>query len=411
MSPAAGPDPRRDQRPTDARSLRLQTERARRRIIRRRRLSALASVSFIVAAFAAAIVWVSGGFSSTRHVKVVHVVVASDRPTYQASPSVAHTQTPTQTPTQTQTHTTATSRAQPATHQKYTTTMPAASAGTNGSFTPPNRRHRHRTAAAPTVILPGAAASFASFARTQPGRVQVAVGPVNGTTIHTFGGNTPAPAWSTSKVPVLAALIKARGTAGLTAQEQSLANTAITESDNDSILALFGDLETLKGGLDGASLYVQDLFRESGDPSTVVTTAPPPPGGVTTFGQTAWSPADSVLFFRAFAKGCLIGGPATDGVLTLMEHIISSESWGFGSADFGTTVAFKGGWGPEGSAYLVRQDAIINPGRSSALAISVVAYPPAGSASFEVGTQMLTATAQWAAHETRPIPKTQTACG
>ena len=76
-----------------------------------------------------------------------------------------------------------------------------------------------------------------------------------------------------------------------------------------SILGMFGDLEKLKGGLLGASGYVQRLLRRSGDERTVVATAPPPPGAVTTFGQTGWAPGAAVKFFRALALGCLLPRP------------------------------------------------------------------------------------------------------
>jgi len=120
---------------------------------------------------------------------------------------------------------------------------------------------------------------------------------------------------------------------------------------------------------------------------------------VTTFGQTEWAPGDAVRFFQALGRGCLLGPMETSYVLGLMEHIVPSESWGLGQAGFGASVAFKGGWGPEQSSYLVRQSGIIDPGSSRGVAVSLVAYPPAGSSSFDVGTQMLTSTAQWLQHE------------
>jgi hypothetical protein len=211
-----------------------------------------------------------------------------------------------------------------------------------------------------------------------------------------LGDDAAAHGWSTTKVPVLVALLRARGARGLTSAEQGWAQLAITESDNQSVLDLFGDLESVQGGLTGASRYVQALFRESGDGQTVVATAPPPPGGVTTFGQTEWAPVEAVKFFRALGRGCLLPGPESSYVLNLMQHIIPSESWGLGSAGFGVPVAFKGGWGPEPSgSYLVRQSGIIDPDSRLGAAVSIVAYPPAGGDSFATGTQMLTSAAQW----------------
>jgi hypothetical protein len=82
-----------------------------------------------------------------------------------------------------------------------------------------------------------------------------------------------------------------------------------------------------------------------------------------------------------------------------MHQIVPSESWGLGSGGFGLTVAFKGGWGPEPSGYLVRQSGVIDVGSPRAVAVSIVAYPPPGGSSFDAGTQMLTTTARWLSRE------------
>jgi hypothetical protein len=156
------------------------------------------------------------------------------------------------------------------------------------------------------------------------------------------------------------------------------------------VLDLFGDLERLEGGLDGASEYVDRVLRASGDGETVVATAPPPAGAATTFGQTEWSPGEAVQFFRALDLGCLLPASQTSYVLGLMQNIEVSESWGLGSAGF-SSVAFKGGWGPESSGYLVRQSGIVEPGSSTGAAVAIVAFAP----SFTAGTDMLTRIASW----------------
>jgi len=283
------------------------------------------------------------------------------------------------------------------------TSLPPASAGSNGSFPQP--------AASSPLLRPGARASFAHLVGGLPGPVAMAVAPVRADGVVLLGDDAPAPGWSTTKVPVLVALLLARGSSGLTPTERQEAELAITESDNQSILDLFGDLETLKGGLIGASNYIQGLFRESGDDRTVVATAPPPPGAVTTFGQTEWAPGESVKFFQALGRGCLLPPAETGYVLGLMQNIVPSESWGLGSAGFSVPVAFKGGWGPEPSgSYLVRQSGIVDPASSRAVAVSIVAHPPPGSDSFTIGTQMITETAQWFSRELRLLPRSGEAC-
>jgi hypothetical protein len=240
------------------------------------------------------------------------------------------------------------------------------------------------------LLSSGAPSSFQRFASSLPGRVELAVTPLGVGRREVLGDDEAAHGWSTTKVPVLVALLRARGSEGLTSRERTWAQSAIKESNNESVLALFGDLERLEGGLAGASAYIEGLLRMSGDEETVVATAPPPPGAVTTFGQTEWSPGEAVKFFRALALDCLLPAGETSFVLGLMEDIEASESWGLGSAGF-DSVAFKGGWGPESGGYLVRQSGIVDPGSSSGAAVAIVAFAP----SFGVGTEMLTRTASW----------------
>jgi hypothetical protein len=262
------------------------------------------------------------------------------------------------------------------------------------------------------VLNADASASFAQLVAGLPGRVELAVAPLGVGAPRTLGGDAAAHGWSTTKIPVLAALLKAREEEGegLTVEEQSWAHSAITESNNESVLHLFADLEQIEGGLGGASDYMQELFSDSGDEETVVATAPPPPGAVTRFGQTEWRPSNAVKFFSALARGCLLPAQATRYVLGLMQSIEPSESWGLGSAGF-TSVAFKGGWGPEPSgAYLVRQSGIIDVGSPRAVAVAIVAFPPAGAGSFETGIEMLDRTASWLRGQLRLVARARVPC-
>lgn len=235
-----------------------------------------------------------------------------------------------------------------------------------------------------------AEASFAVLARSLPGHVELAVQPLGAGPREVLGGDEPTHGWSTTKVPVLVSLLRARGAGGLTVQERSWAQSAITESSNESVLALFNDLERLEGGLDGASAYMESVLRAGGDSETTVATAAPPPGAVTTFGQTEWSPSEAVTFFRALARGCLLSSEQTSYALGLMQNIVSSESWGLGSGGFGS-VAFKGGWGPEAGGYLVRQSGVIDPDSSDGVAVAIVTKAP----DFGAGTETLTRVASW----------------
>ena len=222
--------------------------------------------------------------------------------------------------------------------------------------------------------------------------ISLAIEPLGRGGLMVLGPNPPMQGMSTTKVLILAALLRDRGgISRLTPQERALAQTAITESDNQAILDLFSSLERDRGGLVGASAYATGLLREAGDTTTTVTTGAPPPGYATTFGQTAWTPSAEVRFFRYLALGCLFPPPDAAYVLGLMRSIEPSESWGLGSAGF-QEVAFKGGWGPEpGGQYGVRQTGIIGSGHSA----TVVAMTVDPTPSFDSGTTVITQMARW----------------
>ncbi len=273
---------------------------------------------------------------------------------------------------------------------------------------PPAPNSSTASAETTTELAPNAMVSFESLQRDLPGPIEVAVRPVSSSRATIFGSDGAAHGWSTTKIPVIVALMRALGSRELSSEEQNEVHSAITESSNEAILSLFHALEELKGGLVAASEAVEGELRASGDPYTVVATAPPPPGAVTTFGQTEWAPEAATLFFSALDAGCLLSPPRTRHILSLMQQIEPEESWGLGSAGF-AHVAFKGGWGPEGDAYLVRQSGIIDPETPDAIAVAIIAHPPADESSFAIGTEMLTKTATWLRATVRPAPHT-TAC-
>jgi hypothetical protein len=261
------------------------------------------------------------------------------------------------------------------------------------------------------VLGSAADASFRGLREGLPGPVGVAVRPLVGGSVWSCGDTDPARAWSAIKVPVLVALLRGRGRTGLTATERAWARLAITESDNQAILDLFAALQAENGGLVEASAAVEAVLRVSGDTVTTVATAPPSPGSFTTFGQTLWSVSEAVKFFAALARGDLLPADSTGYILGLMAEVVPEQRWGLGAAGFDGAVALKGGWGPEpDGACLVRQCGVIGTGRCEArssddaagvvaqangFAVALLARPPAGEASFETGTEMLSGTARW----------------
>jgi hypothetical protein len=264
--------------------------------------------------------------------------------------------------------------------------------------TGPTRTSTHAAPTAPTDDASGplrrdAGTSFATLERQlqDEARVSVAVQSLGVGRLVVLGADPAMLGMSTTKVLILSALLRDRGgVSGLSSSERALAHSAITESDNDAVLELFSALERDRGGLIGASAYATSLLRDAGDRVTAVTTAPPPPAYATTFGQTPWSLTAEVRFFRYLALGCLLSPSSTAYVLGLMRSIESSERWGLGSAGF-HTVAFKGGWGPLGSGYGVRQTGIVGSG-GSAVVVALAADP---ASTFDAGTSVLTILARW----------------
>lgn len=220
-------------------------------------------------------------------------------------------------------------------------------------------------------------------------QVGVAVRPLSLGAAVDDGGLQVGSAWSTMKVPVILARYRMAVEAG-EAQRTFEANVAlaITESNNEAIDAIFGELEQAKGGVVGASRYVEEGLLEAGDRNTEINTVVPA-GGFSTFGQTQWSLDEGTSFYRALADGCLRPRAGVWEILRYMGQIVSYERWGVGQADFAgaAKVLFKGGWGPNPEGrYLVRQFGIVeSAGRG--FVVGLIAEPADGG--FESGVQTI----------------------
>jgi hypothetical protein len=264
--------------------------------------------------------------------------------------------------------------------------------------TPAPPRADHATPTTPSLLPAGTDSDLARIADATGGRLGLAVAPLGGGPLEVAGELRTATAWSTMKVPLLVTLVaSAGGWDALSAQERDQAALAITRSDNEAALALFDRLEELEGGLVPASEAIDEVLRDAGDPETQVNTEPNAQG-FSTFGQTAWSADASATFTRALAAGCLLGAANTPEVLALMGEVVADQRWGLGEAGYpaSTSLAFKGGWGPEpGGGYLVRQIGAVGDQRAG-LVVSIIATAPgAGSAAFAAGREMVTRTARW----------------
>ncbi|MGK8490208.1 serine hydrolase [Nocardia asiatica] len=213
-----------------------------------------------------------------------------------------------------------------------------------------------------SLILPGTlAASYAELAAGVRGKLGMAIMPVGGEQVVTFGEWTSGPAWSTMKVPLtIAALRRNPGSSNFAA------SAAITQSDNAAADVLWQSLGTAQE----AAQAVQAVLREGGDNKTVVP-ATRARSEHSAFGQAEWSLTDQVRF--ASRLPCL---PQAERVTALMEQVVVSQRWGLGEF---TGAEFKGGWGPDASgAYLVRQFGIINI-PTGQIAIAVAVQPESGT--------------------------------
>jgi hypothetical protein len=146
----------------------------------------------------------------------------------------------------------------------------------------------------------------------------------------TVEGRVPnSPAWSTSKVLVVAAYLDTAAGGDLDRVSNSnrrLIKAALTESDADAVVAIRNQIP----GRPGPAMT--KVLRSIGDQST---TAPDNYQGL-----MPWSVREQVRFMGALAKGKVVSRAASDYLLTSMRPI-PAHAWGLGA--IGAT-AYKGGW-------------------------------------------------------------------
>ncbi|MFI6168049.1 hypothetical protein ACIBCN_14805 [Nocardia sp. NPDC051052] len=221
-----------------------------------------------------------------------------------------------------------------------------------------------------SITVPGTlAAAVAELQAGVRGKVGMAIMPVGGDQVVSFGDWTSGPAWSTMKVPLAIAALRLSG-----GNPSYAATAAITASDNAAADTLWQSL----GGNQQAAQAVQQVLREGGDAKTTVPATRSRPEN-SAFGQADWSLTDQVRF--AAHLPCL---PESAPVINLMEQIQAAQRWGLGAF---TGAEFKGGWGPDtAGAYLVRQFGLIST-PSGQIAIAFAAQPDSGA--FSDGMTML----------------------
>lgn len=195
--------------------------------------------------------------------------------------------------------------------------------------------------------------------------------------ISSAGFVDASPAWSTVKVPIAIAALRANPAVS------GDAAAAITASDNQAAERLYNA---------AGPEAVNAVLAEAGVPAQVNTEKIRPE--FSTFGQTLLGVGEEAALANALA---CVGGAAP--VIQLMGQIDPGQSYGLGSAGS----LFKGGWGPDTAGmYHVRQFGLMPRGDGTYAAVAITALPADGT--YETGQIMLTAAAQALAAQAQLLP-------
>jgi hypothetical protein len=213
-------------------------------------------------------------------------------------------------------------------------------------------------------------AGFDELSRSVPAATGVAIAAADGSPLASFGTWSTGVAWSTIKVPLAIATLRAG------VGSHALVADAISQSSNAAAEELWSQL----GDPAAAARQVQAVIS---DPTTVVESRRLRPD-YTAFGQTQWSLVRQAQFA---ARLPLI--PDASGVIDLMHNICPDQRWGLAAKGF----AAKGGWGPGISdGYLVRQFAIV-PTEAGHIGVAMAADAQDGV--FETGIDVLNDLTDW----------------
>lgn len=155
-------------------------------------------------------------------------------------------------------------------------------------------------------------------------------------------GDGPAQAEaSVVKVNILEALLSGSDGAGLSPDNQGLAEQMIEDSDNDAATSLW----YAAGGTAGLAAYDAKAGLTRTTPSAcVVCVGFPWPG----WGLTTTVPYDQITLLKQLIKpGPLLTTGDREYVLSLLENVTPAQAWGVsGGVPAGVTVALKNGWLP-----------------------------------------------------------------
>lgn len=169
-----------------------------------------------------------------------------------------------------------------------------------------------------------------------------------------YGKAESMKAWSTSKVLVVAAYLKEKGSAG--SQEENITK-ALKESDNDAIAAVY----SAGGGPSKMDDTMNGILRSVGDKKTKVSKNIG--NGVTTYGQTEWSLTNQVKFMSSLGKKELVDKKTSEYILKKMSA--PTQKWGLGTIE---AIAYKPGWGDDP---VTRQMGIVKSSSGKEYAVAI----------------------------------------
>ncbi|MBO3140391.1 hypothetical protein [Dermatophilus congolensis] len=207
--------------------------------------------------------------------------------------------------------------------------------------------------------------------------------------VQQLGTTDTIDAWSTIKVPLALAAIQQRG-GDLPKAVANDIEMSVRISDNDAARRLWEGLENfgMKAEL------VNEVLGDTGDKRTRA--ARNSAGVRVPFGLTAWRVNDAAKF--AATLPCV---PYGAQIMRDMRFIDHTQSWGIGAVARGTNkrglnvddVAFKGGWGPSTSGYLMRQVGVLILPGGGGVGVALLVQPHGGN--HDAGAKILSQAASW----------------
>jgi Beta-lactamase enzyme family len=186
-----------------------------------------------------------------------------------------------------------------------------------------------------------------SYLATRSGTVLAAVYDARTGQTWTLGQGKPQAEASIVKLDILETLLaqhRANG-AALPAQDRTLAQAMIEDSDNDAATSLWYEV----GGAPGISSFNASAGLVHTTPSSCVNCPGFPWPG---WGLTTTTPADQIALLRELLQpNAQLTDAQREYALGLMENVTDSQRWGVtGGVPLQATVALKNGWLPLTSA-------------------------------------------------------------